>query len=143
MRICMRGTSELHPPARGRVGLCFDTCHAFAAGYQLRGARPYEALWQEYDAVVGLSTLFVLPLALTMYIIMYRKQLAVFGDQGLGGGAFGFAVGEHRLDQLELDDRLAEFEYQIMDIIFWLLQIMVKPFFYLVFLLLHMVKLED
>jgi deoxyribonuclease-4 len=43
--------------ARRRVGTCFDTCHAFAAGYDLRGPKKYAALWQEYDRVVGLAYL--------------------------------------------------------------------------------------
>ena len=43
--------------AKTRVGTCFDTCHAFAAGYDLRGPKKYEALWQEYDRVVGLNWL--------------------------------------------------------------------------------------
>ncbi len=43
--------------AKTRVSTCFDTCHAFAAGYDLRGPKKYEALWQEYDEVVGLSWL--------------------------------------------------------------------------------------
>lgn len=43
--------------AKRRVATCFDTCHAFAAGYDLRGPKKYEALWQEYDRIVGLSRL--------------------------------------------------------------------------------------
>lgn len=43
--------------AKRRVSTCFDTCHAFAAGYDLRGPKKYEDLWQEYDEVVGLSKL--------------------------------------------------------------------------------------
>jgi deoxyribonuclease-4 len=39
------------------VGTCFDTCHAFAAGYALRGESAYEATFAEYDRVVGLHRL--------------------------------------------------------------------------------------
>jgi deoxyribonuclease-4 len=38
-----------------RVGVCFDTCHAFAAGHDLR--QGYDAVWREFDAVVGLGRL--------------------------------------------------------------------------------------
>ena len=38
-----------------RVGMCLDTCHALAAGYDLVG--DYEGVWRELDRVVGLSRL--------------------------------------------------------------------------------------
>ena len=41
--------------ARDRVGICFDTCHAFAAGYDLVG--DWEGVWKAFDDVLGLSRL--------------------------------------------------------------------------------------
>jgi len=38
-----------------RLGICFDTCHAFAAGYDLRTAEGYEAAMDELDRRVGLD----------------------------------------------------------------------------------------
>ena len=40
-----------------RLGICFDTCHAFAAGYELRTREGYERTFQELDQAVGLSRL--------------------------------------------------------------------------------------
>jgi deoxyribonuclease IV len=40
---------------RRRVGVCFDTCHAFAAGYDLASPEGYERTFAELDRVVGLS----------------------------------------------------------------------------------------
>jgi deoxyribonuclease-4 len=40
-----------------RVGICFDTCHAFAAGYDLRDARKYNAMWRQFDELLGLDRL--------------------------------------------------------------------------------------
>lgn len=40
---------------RRRTGICFDTCHAYAAGYDL--VRDYEGVWREFDAVIGLDRL--------------------------------------------------------------------------------------
>jgi len=42
---------------RTRVGVCLDTCHAFAAGYDLRTAEATTATLDEFDAVVGLDYL--------------------------------------------------------------------------------------
>ena len=41
----------------GRLGVCFDTCHAFAAGHDLRTRKAYERTFQELDETVGLSRL--------------------------------------------------------------------------------------
>ncbi len=40
-----------------RLGVCFDTAHAFAAGYELRTREGYEATWDEFNAVLGLDRL--------------------------------------------------------------------------------------
>ncbi len=40
-----------------RVGVCLDTCHAFAAGYDLRTAEATTAMLDEFDAVVGIDYL--------------------------------------------------------------------------------------
>jgi deoxyribonuclease-4 len=40
-----------------RLGVCFDTCHAFAAGYPLASAKGYAATFAEFDSVVGLEHL--------------------------------------------------------------------------------------
>ena len=40
-----------------RLGVCFDTCHAFAAGYDLRDAKGFQACWKEFDQEVGMERL--------------------------------------------------------------------------------------
>lgn len=40
-----------------RLGVCFDTCHALAAGYELAPRGKYEATMAEFDRVVGLKRL--------------------------------------------------------------------------------------
>lgn len=42
---------------RSRVGICLDTCHAFAAGYDLRRADGYQAMLEELDRELGLDAL--------------------------------------------------------------------------------------
>jgi deoxyribonuclease-4 len=38
-----------------RLGVCFDTCHVFAAGYPLSTEREYKATMAELDRIVGLK----------------------------------------------------------------------------------------
>jgi deoxyribonuclease-4 len=42
-----------------RLGVCYDTCHTFAAGYDIRTKEKYEATFKEFDKVLGLSLLEV------------------------------------------------------------------------------------
>jgi deoxyribonuclease IV len=38
-----------------RLGVCFDTCHAFAAGYDLRTPEDYHATFSSFDRAIGLD----------------------------------------------------------------------------------------
>ncbi|MCX7855070.1 MAG: deoxyribonuclease IV [Anaerolineae bacterium] len=49
-------------PEGERLGVCLDTCHAFAAGYELRTPEGYEATLQEFDRIIGLSRLMAVHL---------------------------------------------------------------------------------
>lgn len=40
-----------------KIGICYDTCHGFAAGYDIRTKKGVDALAQKIDATVGLSRL--------------------------------------------------------------------------------------
>jgi deoxyribonuclease IV len=40
-----------------RLGICFDTCHAFAAGYDLRTPEAYERTFRHLDETIGLERL--------------------------------------------------------------------------------------
>jgi deoxyribonuclease-4 len=49
-----------HVNERSRVGVCFDTCHAFAAGYDLRNREAVKETLGQLDKVVGLDKLKVI-----------------------------------------------------------------------------------
>lgn len=38
---------------KNRVGVCIDSCHAHAAGYDLSTEEGYEKMWNEFDRVIG------------------------------------------------------------------------------------------
>lgn len=40
-----------------QLGVCFDTCHALAAGYDFRELDGYNKMWQEFDQTIGLNKL--------------------------------------------------------------------------------------
>jgi deoxyribonuclease-4 len=40
-----------------RVGICYDTCHTFAAGYDIRDDESYLKTFEEFDRIIGLDKL--------------------------------------------------------------------------------------
>jgi deoxyribonuclease IV len=40
-----------------RIGVCFDTCHVFAAGYDLRTRASYDDVMGEFDRLIGFARL--------------------------------------------------------------------------------------
>jgi deoxyribonuclease-4 len=40
-----------------RLGVCFDTCHALAAGYEFRDALSYRETFRDFDRIVGIPRL--------------------------------------------------------------------------------------
>ncbi|KAL2414915.1 Apurinic-apyrimidinic endonuclease 1 [Exophiala dermatitidis] len=49
--------AQIKPEFRSRIGVCIDTCHAFAAGYDLRSPESFRAVMDEFDRVVGIQYL--------------------------------------------------------------------------------------
>jgi deoxyribonuclease-4 len=39
------------------IGICYDTCHGFAAGYDVRAKRDVDALAKKFDSIIGLKRL--------------------------------------------------------------------------------------
>jgi deoxyribonuclease-4 len=42
---------------KGRVAVCLDTCHVFAAGYDITSEQGYRETFEEFDAMIGLEKL--------------------------------------------------------------------------------------
>ncbi len=80
-----------------RVGICFDTCHAFAAGYDLRRVEGYEAMWSAFDRVVGLRHLRAFHLNDSKKDLNCRvDRHAWIGDGFLGKEPFRLLVNDPR-----------------------------------------------
>lgn len=54
--------AQIKPEFKSRIGVCIDTCHAFAAGYDLRTPEAFHKTMQEFDDVVGMQYLKALHL---------------------------------------------------------------------------------
>ncbi len=47
---------------RSRLGICLDTAHVFAAGYDWRTREGYARLWHDFDSILGRDKLFAIHL---------------------------------------------------------------------------------
>ncbi len=84
-----------------RVGVCFDTCHAFAAGYELRTPSGYAETMAVFDEVIGLEMLKVLHLNDSKHPLGSRKDRhAHIGEGELGLDGFRNVLQDPRLDGL-------------------------------------------
>lgn len=80
-----------------RVGVCFDTAHVFAAGYDLRTRETYEATMSEFDRLIGVEKIRVI------HLNDSRKELGGrvdrhhhIGEGSIGLDAFSFIVNDPR-----------------------------------------------
>ncbi len=65
-----------------RLVVCFDTCHAFAAGYDLSTPEGYEATFEAFDRVLGLERLVVFHLNDSLHPLGSRKDRHAHIGQG-------------------------------------------------------------
>jgi AP endonuclease-1 len=86
-----------------RVGVCLDTCHVFAAGYDLRTPEAYAATMKEFDEVIGLKYLKALHMNDSKAPLSSHRDLhANIGTGYLGLSSFHNIVNDKRLHGLPM-----------------------------------------
>jgi len=92
-----------HTRDSSRVGICVDTCHIFAAGYDIRTEAGYDNMVTELDAVVGLARLRALHINDSKGALGSRvDRHESLGKGQLGEEPFGCIMQDCRLDGLPL-----------------------------------------
>ena len=86
-----------------RVGICFDTCHAFAAGHDLSTDGGYDAVMADVDRSVGLGRLRAVHLNDSVLGLGSRRDRhANLGEGVLGRTAFRRLVNDERLAEVPM-----------------------------------------
>jgi len=81
---------------RKRVGVCLDTAHVFAAGYDL--INDYDGVWARFDDVLGIDLLGLVHLNDSKAPLGSKKDRhELIGDGEIGGGPFGRVMRDARL----------------------------------------------
>lgn len=82
---------------KDRIGVCFDTCHSFAAGYDFTSEKKYNDMWKDFDDIIGLKYLFAFHLNDSINECGSRvDRHAHIGQGKIGKKAFGFFVNDER-----------------------------------------------
>ncbi|MFX0176765.1 MAG: deoxyribonuclease IV [Candidatus Hodarchaeota archaeon] len=84
-----------------RIGVCFDTCHAFASGYEFTTKKSYEEMWDEFNDIIGLDFLFAFHLNDSLRELGSRVDRHTHIGQGkIGKEPFGFFLNDERFKSL-------------------------------------------
>ena len=88
---------------KSRVGVCIDTCHAFAAGYDLRTPEACDATFAELERVVGFNYLKGMHLNDAMKILGSRvDRHTPLGEGMIGMECFRYIMQDARFDGIPL-----------------------------------------
>lgn len=88
---------------KSRVGVCVDTCHTFAAGYDLVSDEGYDRTWHEFDSVIGLNYLRALHINDSKKDVGSRvDRHAPIGKGELGSIFFARLMADPRFDNIPL-----------------------------------------
>lgn len=88
---------------KSRVGVCIDTCHAFAAGYDLATTEACERTFDEFDRTVGFAFLRGMHLNDAMKPLGSRvDRHAPLGEGSIGLDAFRYIARDSRFDGIPL-----------------------------------------
>jgi deoxyribonuclease-4 len=81
-----------------RIGICFDTCHAFAAGYDFRTEHSYKLMWEHFDKIIGIDKLKAIHLNDSHKELGSRvDRHADIGKGKIGLEAFGLLFNDPKL----------------------------------------------
>ncbi len=88
---------------KNRVGVCLDTCHTYAAGYDISTADGWDRTMEEFDSVVGLDYLKGMHINDSQFDLGSRKDRhAAIGKGTLGVEAFRPIMNDSRLEDMPL-----------------------------------------
>ncbi len=85
----------------GRVFICFDTCHAHVAGYDISTRKGFEQTWEDFERIIGIDKLAV------MHLNDAKKEIGSkidrhehIGKGKLGERAFSYIMTDKRFKRV-------------------------------------------
>ena len=88
---------------QSRIGVCIDTCHSYAAGYDLKTAEGYEHTMAEFDRIIGFRFLRGVHLNDSKSVLGGKlDRHNSIGKGELGTEAFSFLMNDPRFDDIPM-----------------------------------------
>ncbi|MCK9286391.1 MAG: deoxyribonuclease IV [Sphaerochaetaceae bacterium] len=88
---------------KDRIGVCIDTCHIFAAGYEISTEENFQKVMQQFDSILGFDVLMGMHLndAKSNYSSNVDRH-APLGDGTLGLAPFKVMMNDKRFENIPL-----------------------------------------
>ena len=84
-----------------KIGICLDSCHIFAAGYDIRNEKSYQKTTERFDSVIGMKNLYLI------HLNDSKKELGSkvdrhehIGKGFIGINAFRYIINDERLQSV-------------------------------------------
>lgn len=88
---------------KSRVGVCIDTCHSFAAGYDLRTKEACDKTFEEFERIVGFNYLRGMHLNDAMRPLgSHVDRHSPLGEGEIGWECFRYIMQDSRFDNIPL-----------------------------------------
>jgi deoxyribonuclease IV len=88
---------------KGRLGICLDTCHIFAAGYPIATEAQYKDTMKKFDSILGLDRLRIIHVNDSMKGSGSRvDRHQHIGDGEIGKAVFGYFLNDRRLAKVPM-----------------------------------------
>ncbi|WP_320129559.1 deoxyribonuclease IV [uncultured Sphaerochaeta sp.] len=88
---------------RDRVGICIDTCHIFAAGYDIRNPEAFANTMEQFSAILGFDKLKGMHLNdAKLDLGSHIDRHASLGEGFIGLDCFSFILKDQRFSQIPL-----------------------------------------
>lgn len=105
-----------------KIGVCYDTCHTFAAGYDIRTPETYENTFGEFDSIIGLEKLKLFHLNDSKFELNSKKDRHEnIGKGEIGLEAFSMLINDERFRKIPMivetpgDDSKHRFDLQTLE----------------------------
>ena len=86
-----------------RLRICFDTCHAWAAGYDIKTHEGYKKVWHDFDAMIGMDKLAALHLNDSKHPLgSHRDRHEHIGKGFIGDEGFRNIMNDKRLRNIPM-----------------------------------------
>ncbi|MBY9006771.1 MAG: deoxyribonuclease IV [Candidatus Lokiarchaeota archaeon] len=86
---------------KNRIGVTFDTCHSYAAGYDFSNIKKYYEMWESFDEIIGIEYLYAFHLNDSVRELNSRIDRHIhIGEGKIGLEGFRYLINDDRFKDI-------------------------------------------